>query len=52
MKLSQFGRDLLDGLENVFGPHYVPRWLHHTIWGALWVIWIVGAVGFVYERLA
>jgi hypothetical protein len=49
--MRKFTRDVAEGLEAVFGPVMAPRWLHNTVWTFIWVIWIAGAVGFVYERL-
>lgn len=50
--MKKFARDIADGLESALGPVFVPRWLHHAVWGSIWIIWIVGAIGFVYDRLS
>ena len=49
--MRKSARDVAEGLEAVFGPVAVPRWLHHGFWAIAWTIWILAAIGWVYERL-
>lgn len=50
--MRKFARDFADGLSAAFGPISVPRWLHHGFWALVWMTWIVGAVGFLHDRLS